>query len=89
MADIVEKIAAKFRLGCEFADHAVLLRSEWEELSDYIRALEANLTESRANDMTAMGWLADARMASGDDGRRMLPEFIEYLKELREKAVKK
>lgn len=49
-------------------------------------ALSAALAEARDNDRAAMGWLVDARAASGDDGKRMLPEFVEYLKELRADA---
>lgn len=49
-------------------------------------AVSAALAEARDNDRAAMGWLVDARAASGDDGKRMLPEFVEYLKELRADA---
>lgn len=31
----------------------------------------------------ALGWLADCRIASGDNGKRMLTEFVEYLRELK------
>lgn len=56
------------------------------ELVRRLRATTAALLESRANDRAAMGWLADARAAAGDNGKRMLPEFVVYLKELRAKA---
>lgn len=48
-------------------------------------AAEANKTlllESRQNDYQAMAWLAECRFAVGDDGKRMLPEFVEHLKSL-------
>lgn len=44
--------------------------------------LESALLESRATAASAMCWLADCRIASGDHGKRMLPEFIEYLRQL-------
>ena len=49
-------------------------------------AAEANKTlllESRQNDYQAMAWLAECRFAVGDDGKRMLPEFVEHLKSLK------
>ena len=46
--------------------------------------LEHQLRESRQNDYHAMSYLADCRFAVGDDGKRMLPEFIEYLKALKQ-----
>ena len=46
-------------------------------------ALERQLNEARNNDITAMGYLADCRIASGDNGKRMLPEFVEYLREMK------
>lgn len=45
--------------------------------------LKKQLAESQANDLAAIRWLADARIASGDDGLRMLPDFIQYLKSLK------
>jgi len=59
----------------------------FEELKTKNAVLEAALAESRANDAAAMRWLTDARFASGDRGKRMLPEFIEYLKEMKQKNV--
>lgn len=49
-------------------------------------ALSAALAEARDNDRAAMSWLVDARAAAGDNGKRMLPEFVVYLKELRADA---
>lgn len=49
-------------------------------------AVSAALAEARDNDRAAMGWLVDARAAAGDDGKRMLPEFVEYLKGLKADA---
>ena len=49
-------------------------------------ALSTALAEARDNDRAAMGWLVDARAAAGDDGKRMLPEFVEYLKGLKADA---
>ena len=61
--------------------------AEVESLRDQVNGLtgsldhaEKALKESRANDMAAMSWLADCRIASGDHGKRMLPEFVEYLR---------
>jgi hypothetical protein len=56
------------------------------EAESELAGANAAVAEARANDMTAMRWLADARFASGDNGKRMLPEFVEYLKELRTQA---
>ncbi len=64
--------------------------AEVESLRDQVNGLtgsldhaEKALKESRANDMAAMAWLADCRIASGDHGKRMLPEFVEYLREMK------
>lgn len=40
--------------------------------------------EARKNDYHAMAWLADCRIAVGDNGKRMLPEFVEHLKALKQ-----
>lgn len=52
-------------------------------LESKVDSLELQLRESRANDIAAMRWLTDCRFAVGDDGKRMLPEFVEYLKEIK------
>ena len=54
-----------------------------EKAEAEIKVLSDALQESRANDAAAMGWLAECRFASGDNGKRMLPEFVEYLRELK------
>lgn len=41
------------------------------------------LAEARKNDVHCMAWLADCRIAVDDNGKRMLPEFVEYLKALK------
>ncbi len=42
------------------------------------------LAEARKNDAHCMAWLADCRIAVDDNGKRMLPEFVEYLKALKQ-----
>ena len=42
------------------------------------------LAEARKNDVHCMAWLADCRIAVDDNGKRMLPEFVEYLKALKQ-----
>lgn len=54
-----------------------------DELGERTRGYESALKESRANEVAAMGWLADCRIASGDNGKRMLTEFVEYLRVLK------
>lgn len=41
--------------------------------------LMIELRESRRDNAITMGWLSDCRTASGDNGERMLPAFVEYL----------
>lgn len=69
--------------GCDTADW---MADEIERLRAESVGLQSMLAESRANDMQAMRWLAECREASGDNGLRMLPEFVEYLRELRQAA---
>ncbi len=59
------------------------LLNQRDELESKRETLESLLAESRANDIAAMGWLADCRFAVGDNGKRMLPEFVDYLKEIK------
>jgi hypothetical protein len=50
-------------------------------------AAEANthlLVESRQNDYSAMAWLAECRVAAGDDGSRNMPDFVGYLTDLKQ-----
>lgn len=54
-----------------------LLRQENERL-------RVQLAEARKNDVHCMAWLADCRIAVDDNGKRMLPEFVEYLKALKQ-----
>lgn len=54
-----------------------LLREENERL-------RVQLAEARKNDVHCMAWLADCRIAVDDNGKRMLPEFVEYLKALKQ-----
>ena len=63
-------------LACEIRR----LRDEVNGLTGSLDHAEKAPKESRANDMAAMSWLADCRIASGDHGKRMLPEFVEYLR---------
>ena len=42
--------------------------------------LMIELRESRRDNAITMGWLSDCRTASGDNGERMLPAFVEYLR---------
>jgi len=60
------------------------LRDEVNGLTGTADALERQLNEARNNDITAMGYLADCRIASGDNGKRMLPDFVEYLRETKQ-----
>lgn len=53
-----------------------------DELGARTRGYEAALKDARATAASAMCWLADCRIASGDHGKRMLPEFVEYLRQL-------
>lgn len=55
-----------------------------DDLTIALESSEKQLKDSRANDYTAMGYLADCRMAVGDNGKRMLPEFVEYLRQLKQ-----
>jgi hypothetical protein len=55
-----------------------------DDLTIALESSEKQLKDSRANDYTAMCYLADCRMAVGDNGKRMLPEFVEYLRQLRQ-----
>lgn len=57
---------------------------QMEGLEYAAEANKALLLESRQNDYHAMAWLADCRFAVGDDGKRMLPDFVEYLKALKQ-----
>lgn len=57
-------------------------------LSSTIDSLRVQLADSRDNNRAAMGWLADCRMAVGDNGKRMLPDFVQHLKELAEQHQK-
>ena len=59
------------------------LRDDVSSMTGEADALERQLNEARNNDITAMGYLADCRIASGDNGKRMLPEFVEYLREMK------
>ena len=59
------------------------LIAEVERLKYDAEANRVLMVESRQNDYHAMAWLADCRFAVGDDGKRMLPEFVEHLKELK------
>jgi hypothetical protein len=60
------------------------LIAEVEALRANATGLEHQLRESRQNDYHALSYLADCRFAVGDDGKRMLPEFVEYLKALKQ-----
>lgn len=60
-----------------------ILLTRCDELSREKAVITDLLEESRRNDMHCMSWLADARLASGDDGKRMLPGFVQYLKDLK------
>mgnify|MGYP000175625678 CR=1 FL=1 len=55
------------------------LRAENEELAQ-------SLSESRANDQAAMGWLTSLRWASGDRGERMLPDLVTHIESLAKDA---
>lgn len=60
------------------------LIAEVEALRANATGLEHQLRESRQNDYHAMSYLADCRFAVGDDGKRMLPEFVEHLRAMKQ-----
>ena len=60
------------------------LREDANDLTIELESSEKALKDSRANDCTAMGYLADCRIAVGDNGNRMFPEFVEYLRQLKQ-----
>ena len=60
------------------------LREDADDLTIELESSEKALKDSRANDYTAMGYLADCRIAVGDNGNRMFPEFVEYLRQLKQ-----
>lgn len=78
---IIADLKAKNEILTALRDEAVFQLSK-----AHVRITESEvaLKESKANDMQSMRYLADARLATGDDGKRMLPEFIEYLKALKQ-----
>ena len=67
-----------------------LERVENERNNQILRnhTLMIELRESRRDNAITMGWLADCRTASGDNGDRMLPAFVEYLRDLKQRANK-
>ena len=80
-----EKVTATGNYIAAANPAAVLeLIAEVEALRANATGLEHQLRESRQNDYHAMSYLADCRFAVGDDGKRMLPEFVEYLKALKQ-----
>jgi len=61
-----------------------------EELERQLSASEdaTELIKADATIASLLHWLAEARFAVGDDGKRMLPEFVEYLKEMARDAAR-
>lgn len=47
-----------------------------------LESLQSQLTQARADATSAFKWLSDVRFALGDDGKRMLPELVEFAKSL-------
>ena len=79
----LEQNAPVVLLGPPISDRFLEIERQLNEATQKNATIEAALAESRANDMAAMRWLCDARFASGDNGKSMLPEFIEYLKAMK------
>lgn len=53
-----------------------------DEAADAIELLQAGVERWRAGELWALSFIADIRAAVGDDGKRMQPELIEYLRGL-------
>lgn len=53
-----------------------------DEAADAIEQLQADVERLRANEASALRLVADIRAAVGDDGKRMQPELIEYLRRM-------
>ena len=70
------------------SDKVSLLLTELRRLRAENAELSQSLSESRANDQAAMGWLTSLRWASGDRGERMLPELVSHIEELAKDAVR-
>lgn len=64
------------------SDTVARLVTELRRLRAENAELAQSLSESRANDQAAMGWLTSLRWASGDRGERMLPELVTHIEGL-------
>jgi hypothetical protein len=51
-------------------------------VADEVNRLRATLHEHEQQENTAIRWLTELRFALGDDGKRMLPELVEWAKGL-------
>lgn len=60
--------------------------TELENLQARVEQLAHDLAESRKAEMDAVCALADIREACGDNGRRMLPDLVAYVRECYELA---
>ena len=57
-------------------------KSICDEAADAIEQLQVDVELLRANEASALRLVADIRAAVGDDGKRMQPELIEYLRRM-------
>ena len=88
--DAIYVAAANPAAVLELIDYVQSLESTLRSASDDLKKAQdgeiaalRQRDEARQNDYHAMAWLADCRFAVGDDGKRMLPEFVEHLKDLK------
>lgn len=61
--------------------------TELETLKSRVEQLAHDLAESRKSEMSAICALADIREACGDNGRRMLPDLVEHVRECYELSI--
>ena len=59
---------------------------ELEKMKIECKDLKVELAETMGDLMSVLGLLADIREACGDNGKRMQPELVEYIRELKGKV---
>ena len=59
---------------------------ELEKMKIECKDLKVELAETMGDLMSVLGLLADIREACGDNGKRMQPELVEYIRELKGKT---
>ena len=75
MSDLISRLRALSRYAHDD-------KSIGDEAADAIEQLQADVERLRANEASALRLVADIRAAIGDDGKRMQPELIEYLRRM-------